>query len=570
MKFTRTLALIAATTLALAACKQESDEAVVTVKPNTNPLLAHVPSNTAYVFADLEPAPEEITDAYISRFQPVMDVISEQVNKFKSDYETGEYEGNQVATLAAAILDELGGSVSPESLEKLGISMQAHRAVYGMGIFPVMRFELSDAQALRDAIARIETKMGYEMPEKDFNGSAYWRVTDGGQPFGIYIAILNQQLALSAFPIAAEDSLLAAFMGQEMPPQSYDSTNALAILNSEKGYTGYGSGILDLQKLAGELLNPDSATRTYLGPNSDFELPVLDELCIAEVNSIVEKTPRMTAGTTKLAVDEIAMRYELEIENTLALGLAGLVSDTPVAVDGDHLLSGSLAVQVGKVRTFLLEKANAIIAAPYQCKELQQLNQGATDLAKQLNIPMPPMVNNLLGARIMIEDFDPTAEIPSGEGLAAIHVDKPEMFVGMASMLVPGFETLDLANQSEPVRIPPEMLPIENMEMFALMSDSAIGVSVGEGQSKKLGSFMDAEPQDSGTFFSVSYDLARQAELEAELSNKWNTEAGGHESEIHELSEAIKESYTSMLDRSRVDMRLTGDGLVIDSNWSFK
>ncbi len=71
---------------------------------------------------------------------------------------------------------------------------------------------------------------------------------------------------------------------------------------------------------------------------------------------------------------------------------------------------------------------------------------------------MPPMVNNLMGVRVRVDDFDPAMEISQANGLLAIHVDKPEMFVGMASMMLPGFENLDLANQTEPVRIPAEMM----------------------------------------------------------------------------------------------------------------
>ena len=568
MKFTRTLTLIAGSALFLAAC----DQATVAVKENTNPLLAYAPADTAYVFADLETTPKEITDAYLARFQPALDVISEKVTSFQADYESGNYEGNQMAELATAVLDELGGSLSADNLENLGISLQANHVVYAMGIFPVIRIELDDAQKLRDAIGRIETTMGFEIPEETLNGTTYWHVSEEGQPVGVYIAILDQQLALSVFPVNAEDSLLAAFLGQEMPAQSMASTNALAIMNHDKGYTDYGSGIIDLQKLADEFLNTDSDTRSYIGPEMAQELPALDEVCTAEIRAMVAKAPRMTAGTTKLTANEIAMRYELEIENSLAGSLASLVSDTPVAVDGDQLLSASLAIRIGKLRSFVFEKVNAIVTTPYECEMLQDLNKNATELVTQLNVPMPPMINNLMGARILVEDFNPATQPPEGTGLIALHVDKPEMFVGMATMMVPGFEGLDLANQKNPVRIPEEMLHMEGLEVSALMGDSAIGASIGEQQSKKLKAFMAAKPQDGGTFFSVSYDMARQVEIQNEMAKKWNYDSAdqGQDSPHDELTAAIKESYSNMLGRSRVDMRFNGQGLVIDSRMTFK
>lgn len=570
MKLTRTLALIAGVTLLLAACNRESDDAVGAIQENTNPLLAHVPSDTAYVFAALEPSPKEITDIYIERFQPVFDVISEQVAQFQTDYASGNYEHNMMAKLATAVLDEMGGSLNAENLEKFGITMQAHHVFYAMGVFPVLRMGLSDSQELRNAIGRIEVKMGYDIPVKDLNGTNYWRVAEDGMPLALYIAILDEQLALTAFPVGAEDKLLAGFLGQEMPAQSMASTNTLAIMNNEKGYTNYGSGILDLQKLSDEMLKPDSVTNTYLGPDSGYDPASLTPACVAEVKSMVAKAPRMTAGTTKLTGNEIGMRYELEIENSLAASLVALVSNTPVAVDGDHLVSGSLAIQIGKLRNFIFEKANAVVATPYQCEQLHELNQNAIELVTQLNVPMPPMVNNLLGARVILDELDPSAEPPTGSGLVAIHVDKPEMFVGMASMMVPGFDQLDLANQTEPVRIPPEMLQLEGYDVFAMMGKSAIGAALGEQQADELGVFMSAKSQDNGTFFSISYDMAKQLEIQAAMSEKFGISMDEDHSHADELSEAVKESYAAMLGRSRVDMRFTPGSLVIDSNISFK
>ncbi len=569
MKFIRTFALLAGAAMLFTACSKEPDETAV-VTANTNPLLDHVPAETAYVFATLEAVPETITSAYTQRFQPVLDVIAEQVGQFQADYDAGVYEGRQQAHFAKAVLNELGGELNTESLAKLGISLNAQQVIYGMGMFPVVRVELADSPALRAAIGRIEAEMGFEIPEKNLNGTNYWSITETGAPVGFYMAILDRQLAFSIFPLSAEDTMLAALLGQEMPKQSMASSNTLAIMNSQKGYTAYGSGIIDLQKLADEMLDPDSVTNIHLGKNMDFDPARLDASCVAEIRSIVAKAPRMTAGTTELTASEISARYELELESTLAGGLLGLVSDVPVAEEGDHLFSASIALKVGKLRSFMLEKANAIVAAPYQCEELQQMNRHAGEMLEQLNIPMPPMVNNLLGLRVRLDEVDPQTDIPRGKGVLALHVDKPEMFVGMASMMVPGFDTLDLVNQSEPVRIPAEMLPVQDIELYALMGEQTIGVSVGEEYAVELDRFLDAKSQDNGTFFSVSYDMARQMELQQAWSHKLDFDVDHHDSAANEFSEAFRDSYSAMLGRSRLDMRFTAGGLTIDSKLSFK
>jgi len=570
MKFSRTLVLILSSALLLAACNKEADEAVVTVKENSNPLLAYIPVDTAYVYADLEPVPDTITDAYVTRFQPALDVLTEKINEFRAEYQAGDHEGEPAARLASAVLDELGGSLSEESLNRIGLSTRAHYAFYAEGVFPVIRLGLTDAEALRSAIGRIEARMGVHLPATELNGAKYWRLAEDDMPVGVYIAIDDKQLALSVFPVGAEASLLPVFLGQQMPAQSLASDNALGVMNHAKGYAAYGSGYLDIQKLANEILDPDSRTRAMLGDELNTELDSFDAVCVDELKSIIARTPRMTAGITRLTANEMAMRYDLEIESSLASGLAALVSDVPAATTGDYLLSASLALKVGKLREFVLEKATALTANPYQCSKLQNLNDEAANLVSQLNIPMPPMVNNLLGLRIMINDYDPSRSLTRGDGLLAVHVDKPEMFVGMASMIVPGFESLDLANQKEPVRIPPDMTHLEGMDVFALMGKDAIGVAIGEQHLDELKPFMNAAPQADGTLLSVSNNLAKQVEMEAALSSRFQVDSDEAYTPVHELSEAMKQVYTDMLGQSRVDVRLAPDGLHIDSSMTFK
>jgi hypothetical protein len=80
---------------------------------------------------------------------------------------------------------------------------------------------------------------------------------------------------------------------------------------------------------------------------------------------------------------------------------------------------------------------------------------------------------------------------------------------------------------------------------------------------------MSAKSQDNGTFFSISYDMAKQLEIQAAMSEKFDISMDKDHSHGDELSKAVRESYAAMLGRSRVDMRFTPSSLVIDSNISF-
>lgn len=569
MKLARTLALLASIMLIFTACGKDSDPAVTLVE-SSNPLLTYVPADTPVVFANLKPVPKDITDAYVDRFQPVLDELNKGIAELQSDHADGYHADDPKAIFASAVLDELGGSISVESLEKLGISLQSHKVFYTVGVFPVMRIELTDATALRAAIARIEAKMGVSLPVRQLNGENYWRMADPDSPMGAYISVLDEQLALSVFPVTAEDQLLAAFLGQELPASSMASSNALSIMNSEKGYSAYGSGIVDMEKLSNEFFDGDSMTRGLMGPEVSAQLDSLDAVCIQEARAMIAKAPRMTVGATSVTANEMSYKMDLEIASPLAAGLATLVSNVPAAPEGDFMFSASLALQVGKLRNFVLEKATGIVAAPYQCPQLQELNSNAQQLVTQLNIPMPPMVNNLEGIRVKMDDFDPGAGFNQGNGMLALHVDKPEMFVGMASMMVPGFDTLDLANQTEPVKLPQEIIRMPNLDVYALMGKNSIGAALGEQNATNLKDFMTVDTSNDGTFFSMSYDMAKQMELQKSLGQYTGMNYGSDNSPVHQYSEAVRDSYMQVLGRSRVDMRFTTDGLVIESAVTFK
>jgi len=566
MKFKVTLSLLAGVGLLLSGCHKEPE---VSVREGGNPLLAYAPADTPYVFAELEPAPKEITDAYVARAQPLLDAINAKAARFQAGYTAAETEHGSGERLLSAVLDELGGTVSPESLEKIGISLQAHHAIYGMGIFPVMRMELGNAEALRTAVTHIEAKTGFELPRQELGGTQYWRLTEAEMPLAIYIAILDDQLAVAAFPVSAQAALLPAFLGQTSPAQSIASGKVLAKLNADKGYTDYGSGFVDLQKVAHEIFDTDSATHGYLGKDFSFDPATLDSVCVGEIKGMIAKAPRITAGTTLLTPNETGMRYELEMDGALAQALSGIVSNTPAAGDGGQLLDASLAVKIGKLRAFMLEKANELVAAPFQCKRFDDFNQAARQMVQQLNIPMPPMVNNLMGFRVRVDDIDPDAKIPVTSALAAVHVDKPEMFVGMASMMVPGLEELDLPNQKEPVRLPDNMIPGENGPVFALMSDDAIGFALGEGNAAQLKSFMQARSRNDGTFFSVSYDLARQMKISNGSAGAWDIYPDTDNPELAELEEAAREASAAMAGTMRAEMKFNNSGIVIDQHVTF-
>ena len=576
MKIARITLLVTAGLLALAACKRE--EPAVTATADANPLLAYVPGDTPYLAADLEPTPRDVVDAYLERFQPTFDMIQAMLDDLQLEIHSDGSAEMQQAALMAAVVNELDGKLNRAGLESLGLSLESHKAFYGMGVFPFARVALADAEALRAAIGRVEAEAGMVFPETTSGSASYYRLSGDDHPMGIYIAILPDHMAMGVFPTSLEDELLPNLLAQSQPNDGFDAGSALAEMNVDKGFLGYGSGFFDFRRIAAEIMLPESRTNRGLRDIEQFQTPSFDAGCVAEIGGLIDKAPRMVMGTTELTANAIGIKYQLEMEEALADALTGLVSDVPPAArDGGDLMDASLAIQAGRLRAFLLEQAMAYASNPFECDRLQALNQSANQALEQMNQPLPPFIGNLNGLRIRLQEVDFNQPAPeTSRGLVVLEVEKPQMLVGSAQMLIPGLENLELEPGSDPVEVPQELmtLAVDGMHVHAVMSKDALGISMGENQAELLMGFLEADAENGGAFFSVEYDMAAQMQWQQTMSGAASDHSGeeGATAEAQEMMDLLNEmeqSYRDMLGRTRLELRFVPDGFEIHNRMTF-
>lgn len=565
----KTLTLLALTALLATGCHPGGEQTADDTK--ANPLLAYVPADTPFVFANLETAPPAVMDAWLKRLEPLAKVGEQSLADVRSELANVQDPEQQAGIdLFLAISDEIAGKLNRDGLESMGLSLESNSAIYGNGLFPVVRLGLKDAAALRATIERIQAKSGVTAEERQFNGASYWRL--GEDPVAVYVAILADHVAIGVTPPSLEADFLPAFLGQALPEHSLGAAGTLSALNKAEGYSGFGSGFIDLNRVADELLNPASYTATRLNTAFGYDASQTSPVCAAEYRAIVAHAPRASAGVTELTGNSLGMRYRVKIEENLADQLARLVADIPKAsAAGDAVFSLSLGIEVGRLREFLLDKFTTAAATPFQCPRLARLNQGIQAAADRLNQPMPPFIGNFRGVRVELNDFDFKNFDPAkSTGLLAIEVENPEILTGMASMFVPGMEDLDLHPGGEPVQVPQELLSMvtPDFQVRAMMTSDALGVSLGKDESGKLLPFMQLKGSDDGTFLSMEYDLAALAE--AQNSFEGLAGVGGPEAEAWRTHhEALVKAYQSMLGRTRMEFRFTDEGLVVDSHTAF-
>jgi hypothetical protein len=585
MSYMRLTALALATLMALGACGKKSDESPTAAhNAASNKLLLHVPADTPYLFANLEPVPEDVIDTYLTRLQPLLDSMQAQLSSARTDFEAsdGEYPSAPPTRLAHALLVELDGKLSRSGLESLGFDLRSEKVIYGLGAFPVIRLGLSNSAVLRSTILRVMKHADITATEQEFQGVSFWRISDGNTaetPAGLYISILQDHLAIGLFPPMAETELLPVFLGLEMPADS-DAQTRLAHLNKTHDYTPYGSGILDVRRLADQFIRPDTLTSRMTAATGVFDPATLSQECVTEIHEIIDNAPRMTMGVQELTSSAIAFQYRLETPKTLASQLMGLVSKIPVANElSDRILEFSFGMRFGPVREFLREKVSAIVEDPFQCEHLQDLNDSAVQTLAKLNEAVPPFINNFLGVRASLSEIMMNQDsIPeNARGHLAIHVEKPEMFVGMAQMFLPDLSALAITPGKPPVRLPESLVPRPGMVAYAAMSSDAIGLAVGEGEEDGLPDFLNRDANPQGTFLSASYDMAAYFDYSGKFRDlhQGHGDDHGDQNSMHaesatEFHHAAATAFRDMADRSYSTLRFTPQGFVAENRMTFK
>jgi hypothetical protein len=581
MKHARLTLLALLSSLLLSGCGKEPEPAIA--PEDRNALLSHVPAGSPYLLANLEPIPEQIVDSYLTRLQPVLDTMQARLETAISELESAgigapESDGDPGARILHALLRELDGKLSRNGLESLGLDLGAHKVIYGMGAFPVLRLGLSDSEALRATVQRVFDNADVDVSEREFRGVPYWRMSDDGAsdtPIAAYVSILDDHLVAAAFPPMAEDQLLPGVLGLEMPPGG-DAESRLLALNQAHAYTHYGSGILDVHRLADEFLRPDPVMSAAMAARPEFAMQPLSEICIEEIHGIIDHAPRMTMGTVELSASAVAVQYRIETPGDLARQLLGLTSRIPgIEISQDRLLELAFGVRFGAVRDFLREKAALVVENPYQCEHLARLNEGAAESLAKLDQPMPPFVNNFRGVRASLNDmsFSPDALPTDARGHLAVEVEQPQMFVGMAQMFLPDLSTLTLVPGEPPVRLPDSLLPVPGMVAFAALTDEAIGLSLGAGEEESLPAFLARPAGPEGMLFDVWYDTAAYLEHSAKLQGHYTaaSQSGDPAADAaNSIAEAGREAFRAMADRSRLTTRFTEQGFVADSRTSFR
>ncbi len=539
---------------------------------NSVDLLRYIPADTPYVFALTAPLPSKLADKleptvdeFLQAYQRILrHAMAEQLVKMSSEEDAAD-DAEQFREVAEEVLSLM----SLEGIRGAGIGRDSAFTLYGNGLLPVLRIELTDPDLFDAALARIEEKAGESLLIGETDGQPYKYAEL--ENVKLLIATLDEQAIITAVPARFNDAQVAMALGVKKPRRNLKNSKRLRTIRKEYGFSDYFTGFIDNERIAEIFTGKATGLDNELFAVLDYQTPDLTETCSTEIMEMVGIVPRIVFGYSEITADIVESAMIIEMRKDIAEGLANVSAAVPgLGLDTGGLLSIGFGLNPIALREFYEARLDAMEADPYECENFADLQAGVAKGREVLNQPIPPVVYSFRGIVANIADIkgmDLSSKTPPESIDASIlfAVENAESLITMAAMMDPQIAALNLLPDGKPVRLNFTKLAEIADEAFAAMSANALSIAIGEGAENNSTSMLVAESADPVPILSISMNSARYYAMVGEAMAQESTDEDAKKMPVA-VREAIRDVMMlsgSMYDRMSVDVRFTARGVEI-------
>ncbi len=537
-------------------------------------LLERVPADTPYLFLNTEGMSDELYNQQMQQYSGMLDAMAEMFNEIEIEEDNPEAE-SAIASMGKfyALLADIDDSKALR--EKTGLSPNGQSMFYGAGIFPVLNMQIVDpAKASATFNGLISDQDGNNnIQSMDIDGVSINKLTFAENHLALYWQVNEQHAVFSVLPIEMESNYLSGIFGDARPDNAA-SMDQITSINQRYGFSNYGSGYLDLIRVFEQLTNaesPEGASLAAMLQEHDNNF-LAEPACVTEVRGLLNKAPRMYFGVTELSADIVAMRSIISLDSDFRTGLASVVGNAPINNDPKTPLNFGLNLNLAGMRDFIAEQSSNVSQSPFTCSHLEDLNAAAEQMNAAVNQPMLPLLGNINGLRfsmanLNLDNLDQAApeEIAQNiNGHVVLYSEQPNMLIGLGQMTLPFLAGMDLEPGGEPQLIESEFIPAEIGPAYLAVSDSAIGLSIGDQQQTGLTALLNADSDSEAVLFNfgMDYKLYSQFISYAE-SLAPSTEEDGEDEQFRKLMQQMYSGYEN-LGYSYTSVKVNEQGVVMD------
>ena len=527
----------------------------------SNAPITFAPADTPYLFANFKGTPEDVTEAWGQANDAVMAARIQQLGKMA---EVVGQKNPDIAKILDAVQTELANVHSSKELaQTIGFSKSSLYALYGIGDVPVARIELASPDAFKAFWARVEKRAGITAPTATVGQQTYWVLGGSDAKMRFLVAIEGNQLVATVAPLNATPEILKQLLGLTKPASH--ASDRLADIDSQHGYSDYGSGYVDLPKLFANLYDGKDAVTQAFAKNLGGTLT--NPTCASEFASIANQVPLASAGFQTYSAKEMHASLDVKLSSSLLGALTALKQPVPGMDESSDasMFDMVMALPLQKWQAFIKGRAEAAAARAYQCPALQSLNNFAKTAANP-PVQMPPEAASLLGFRIVLDKWDIGPQIA---GRLLVASSNPTELVQKIQQTMPQFALKTIPADGKPVAfdLPPRlqaMLGGSNQGWIAANSD-ALAVGTGDGEDAKLGGTLSASAGSGEKLLRMHFDGKMYQLLGSWMGRFAATAPAASQAQVQQQV-ALFTQMSKMIESGDLDVKLDDKGLHFETD----
>jgi hypothetical protein len=460
-------------------------------------ILANVPADTPYLFGLLQPAPPAIRDRLVSH-------SGEQVKDALKRLASGEGRG---ALVAAALYSELDGTDPTQWFESLGLARDGRFVIYGLSLFPVLRFEVKDPVRVRQVLERIVHAGDPDLQPQSVGRAMVYVLKDARM--STVFGIVDKELIAAVAPTDRLDRALPAIIGTQPPAHSLRDAKVLPALLERHRYLPTMIAFLDSGRVFDALTGHGKGEYDQLESMLDGKLSAV---CADDLHQVASVIPRIALGYRRLDEQGFTMTAAIEVPASIVKSLAKLHTPMPAMPQGAQpLFAMGAAVNVDAMLDWMRDVTGKLRAHPFRCESADKLNQSIAELATTLSQPVPPMVQGLRGFELVIDDA--TVMPPAGTGSLLVVGDHIADLIRQTLVKIPQLAALNLQPNGLALALPLDKLGVPSTfksAHFALRETRA-ALAVGDSSATRVSERVSA-PDARAPLLTLSYDLPKMKE----------------------------------------------------------
>lgn len=458
--------------------------------------LANVPADTPYLFAWLEAPSEAVRTRLMANADAFVVPKLEEAAAIPLDQRI-EMPSYRRALLG--IMDAMHGTNPALYWENLGFKHNGQWIMYGLGVWPVLRVEVADANKLRAILADAVKTLNMPIVEqKQLDGMPYWVASKDGLS-GI-ASVTDHDAVVALVPTASLADSLPMVLGTKPVVHSLRDSGEIAKITESHHLTRHLIAYIDSHRVVDALERKDALATT-----SVFSAPA----CHADYERIADAVPRLVFGYEKLDVNGFLGSFVADLAPDIAKRMAAMHTAMPAPPDISHamlsiVVAADFDTAIANARTWM----QALVDHPFQCPVLAESKSVFEMGLEAANKSIPSELHGLHGGEIVIDDA--TEKPPSGSGYVVVSGDQVAMTLSQWLQKIPGLGGMNVAPDGQPVELPVAMLGIDGLRSAHLaMHTGRVAIAVGDRSKTEVSTALASPNAAHSPLAILTWDIAK-------------------------------------------------------------